>query len=59
MDKRQSGQRQSDKQQRRQTSEWDKHQRNFDFCQTLTFYLKFKKDVNSIGLLDKDSFKKD
>ena len=26
------------KRQRRQTSEWDKHQRNLDFCQTLTFY---------------------
>ena len=47
------------KRQRRQTSEWDKRQRNFDFYQTLTFYLKFKKDFNSIVLFDKDSFKKD
>jgi hypothetical protein len=47
------------KRQRRQTSEWDKRQRNLDFCQTLTCYLKFKKNVKSIVLLDKDSFKKD
>ena len=47
------------KRQRRQTSEWDKHQRNLDFGQTLTFYLKFKNNANYIVLLDKDSFKKD
>ena len=34
---------QSAKRQRRQTSEWDKRQRNFGFCQTLTFCLNFKK----------------
>ena len=34
---------QSAKRQRRQTSEWDKRQRNFGFCQTLTFCLNLKK----------------
>jgi hypothetical protein len=47
------------KRQRRQNVREDKHQRNLDFCQTLTFYPKFKKNVKSIVLLDKDSFKKD
>ena len=28
------------------TSEWDKGKKNLDFCETLTFCLKFKKDVN-------------
>ena len=36
-DKRQSGQRQSDKRQRRQTSEWDKRQRNLDFFKLCRF----------------------
>ena len=43
-----------DKLQRIKTSEWDKGQRNLDFCETLTL----KKDINFHCFLDKHNFKK-